>query len=311
MKNMTDKIKLDSFDDLFGGTPASNTTTSDPVFASSNEVAELPLASLHPFKDHPFEVRDDAEMDALVSSIIDSDGLVNPILVRPTASGYEILSGHRRAHAYKLLGKETIPAYVREVSDSDAMTIMIYSNEYRETILPSERAKAYKMALNNQKSHQSTGFTTTLEASLLQRLSITKQQVYKVAKLAELVSELMQWTDEKKLTIKVGYELAFLREEEQQMLVELLSEEWTKIDEKKAKHLKELSEKRELTKARMERDLYNRTNAKAKRGFSLPTKKVSEYFPDNYSNEEIAATIYQLLDEWRSKQIQNEKTEEE
>lgn len=95
------------------------------------------------------------------------------------------------------------------------------------------------------------------------------------------------------------------------MLVELLLEEWTKIDEKKAKHLKELSEKRELTKARMERDLYNRTNAKAKRSFSLPTKKVSEYFPDSYSNEEIAATIYQLLDEWRSKQIQNEKTEEE
>lgn len=308
MSTPRSQIKLDSFDDLFNPVAPSSKQEESTASTSQDMITEIPLSALHPFKDHPFQVRDDEEMDTLVQSIIDSDGLVNPILVRNINDGYEILSGHRRAHAYQLLGKETIPAYVRDVSDADAMTIMVYSNEYRKTILPSERAKAYKMALETSKNTKRTGFATTLEASLLQRLSITTRQIQKVSKLTELLPEIMLWIDEKKMSMKVGYELAFLKKEEQQMLVELLSNEWTKINEKKAKHLKELSDKGTLTKARMERDLYNKTIAK--RSFSLSNKKIGEYFSEEYTNEEIATTIYALLDEWRSNQVKESKKDE-
>jgi ParB family chromosome partitioning protein len=284
------KIKLNSFDDLFGSTAVS---------ADAEQVQEIPLSELHEFKGHPFKVLDDEKMQETVESIREH-GVLMPGLARKRAEGgYEIIAGHRRRHACELLGFATMPMFVRDYSDDEATIIMVDSNIQREDILPSEKAKAYRMKYDAMKHQGSRTGGLSLE-ELGDASGESAKTVQRYIWLSRLSDSLLDMVDGKKIGIMQAVDLSFLNEDAQQWVWVVMEEGKSTITTAQSATLKEYGKKGELTFPMVKLILEKEKTAERK--VVIKSDRISSYFPDSYSREQIEDIIYQLLDNWKNAQ---------
>lgn len=282
------KIKMESFDDLFGGSSAQET--------GAEQIVNAPLADLHEFKDHPFKVLDDEKMEETTESIR-LYGVLVPGIARPrTGGGYELIAGHRRKHGSERAGKTEMPIIVRNYSDDEATIIMVDSNIQREDILPSEKAKAYKMKYEAMKHQGKKSGKNTLD-EVGEAAGENAKKVQRYIWLSRLSDELLEMVDTKKLGFSQGVDISFLSEEAQQWVEVIIEEQGCKVSTVQSGKLKEYGKSGELTLAMVRLIL---TEEKPKeRKVTLKADKISKYFSDSYSNEEIENIIISLLDKWR------------
>ena len=251
MKSSAKKIELASVDDLFS-------TEEGRQDAKLEKIQEIPLSELHPFKNHPFKVKDDEAMMETADSI-KQYGVLVPAIARPDPEGgYELVAGHRRHRASELAEKETMPVIVRDLDDDSATIIMVDSNLQRESLLPSERAFAYKMKLDAMK-HQGERVDLTcsqvgnkLEGKksseiLAEQVGQSKNQIFRYIRLTELIPELMDMVDEKKIALNPAYELSFLKKEEQVDLLDAMDSEQATPSLSQAQRLKKFSQEGHLS----------------------------------------------------------------
>ena len=280
------------------------------------KVIEIPLAELHPFKNHPFKVKDDDAMMETADSIRQY-GVLVPVIARPSPEGgYEIIAGHRRHRASELAEKETIPVIVRSLDDDAATIIMVDSNLQREGLLPSERAYAHKMKLEAIK-HQGarTDLTSVqVEPKLSARDRVARDagersgvQVTRYIHLTELIPPLLDMVDEKKIAFNPAYELSFLTKEEQAQLVETMDYEQATPSLSQAQRMKKLSQIGKLTE-----DEILKIMSEEKKGdldkVTFTSDTLRKYFPRSYTPKKMEETIIKLLEQWqRKRQQQHER----
>ena len=278
-------IPFDSIDDLF----------SIPKEAEGHTVIVVPLKELFSYSNHPFRVIDDEKMDELVNSITEN-GVLEPAIVRSRPfGGYEIISGHRRKRACEKAGLDSMPVIVKELSDDEAAIVMVDSNNQREELLYSEKAWAFRIkyeALKHQgkKSDISSLSLITTESGKKDR------QIRIYIRLTYLQEELLDMVDSKKITIKAAEKISFLNKREQNFLLEAILDHniYPSID--MAERLKNKSENSGLTEKEIEEILFSKKQIL--NGFSISAKMIQQYFPDNYTAEDMQKTIIGLLEEW-------------
>lgn len=282
------KIKMESFDDLFGGNSVQET--------GAEQIINAPLADLYEFKDHPFKVLDDEKMEETTESIR-LYGVLVPGIARPRAGGgYELIAGHRRKHGSERAGKTEMPIIVRNYSDDEATIIMVDSNIQREDILPSEKAKAYKMKYEAMKHQGKKSGKNTLD-EVGEAAGENAKKVQRYIWLSRLSDELLEMVDTKKLGFSQGVDISFLSEEAQQWVEVIIEEQGCNVSTVQSGKLKEYGKSGELTLAMVRLIL---TEEKPKeRKVTLKADKISKYFSDSYSNEEIENVIISLLEKWR------------
>jgi len=282
-RSIAGKIQINSFADIVGG--------------KKDAVVEIPLQDLHEFSGHPFRVLDDEKMDETVNSIKEH-GVLIPGVVRPLMTGgYEIISGHRRKRACEIAGLKTMPAIIKNYSDDEAVIAMVDSNIYREDILPSEKARAYKMKYEAVK-HQGTSGGNSLDI-LSKGSNDSSKTIQRYIYLAGLSEDLLNMIDTKKIPLLAGVELSFLSEKEQRWVYDLVNTGEITISPSQATELKQYSSKKELTKAVVE--LVLKKEKTRQRKFVLKKEKLDSYFDESVSEEEIEKTILMLLDEWKNR----------
>lgn len=289
-RGSADKIKLSSFDDLFGTQEAGTGT---------EQVQEIPLCELHEFRGHPFKVVDDEKMQETVESI-KNYGVLMPGIARPRAEGgYEIIAGHRRRHGCELAGLSTMPMFVRDYTDDEATIIMVDTNIQREDILPSEKARAYSMKYEAMK-HQGKKSTGNSLDEVGEAAGESGKTVQRYIWLARLSDELLEMVDKKKIGLVQGVDISFLTEQAQEWVQVIMEETGTNISTVQSAKLKEYGKKGELTMPMVRLIL---TEEKPReRKVTLKAEKISRYFPEEYSESEIENVIIELLEEWQKKQ---------
>lgn len=282
------KVKINSFDDLFGASQAP---------AGTEQVREIPLSELHEFKGHPFKVLDDEKMQETVESIRNY-GVLMPGIARPRAGGgYEIIAGHRRKHGCELAGLSTMPMFVRDYSDDEATVIMVDTNIQREDILPSEKARAYAMKYEAMKHQGKKGSGSSLD-EVGEAAGESGKTVQRYIWLARLSDELLDMVDKKKIGLVLGVDISFLTEQAQEWVQVILEETGAAISTHQSAKLKEYGKNGELTLAMVRLIL---TEEKPKeRKVTIKGERISRYFTEEYSSEEIENIIYQLLEEWNA-----------
>ena len=284
------KIKMESFDDLFGGSPVQE--------VGAEQIINAPLKDLYEFKDHPFRVVDDEKMEETTESIRQY-GVLVPGIARPRASGgYELIAGHRRKHGSERAGKTEMPIIVRNYSDDEATIIMVDSNIQREDILPSEKAKAYKMKYEAMKHQGKKSGKNTLD-EVGEAAGENAKKVQRYIWLARLSDELLELVDTKKLGFSQGVDISFLSQEAQQWVEVIMEEQGCNVSTVQAKKLKECGKSGELTLAMVKLILSEEKSKERK--ITIKSDKISEYFSDSYSSEEIENIIISLLDKWKEK----------
>ena len=276
------------------------------------QAMQLPVEKLRPFEGHPFQVKDDAEMDQLVYSIL-TQGLLTPITVRPIENGeYEVISGHRRLHACKKAGIETVPALIYSL-DRDAATIaMVDSNMHRERILPSEKAFAYKLKMDAMsRQGQRTDLTSTQVGRKLETAEIigeqsgeSKNQVRRYIRLTELIPEVLQKVDEGKIALTPAVELSYLTRQEQRDLLETMESEDCTPSLSQAIQMKKLSQFGELDIDRIF-EILREPKANQQDKISFRVDDLRKYFPKSYSAARIQETILKLLTDYYRKRQRN------
>lgn len=292
------KVKLTSYDDLFG------TSESE----GGEVVTSLPIRLFHTFKDHPFRVVDDEKMQETVESI-KKYGVLMPGIVRPhPIDGYEVVAGHRRWRACELAGLTEMPVIIRDLDDAAATVIMVDTNIQREDILPSEKAKAYKMKYEAMKHQGSKGDKFTADV-VGEAAGDSGRTVQRYIRLAELVQELLDYVDAKKIPIVVGEILSYLKVEEQKWLVYAIGNSDTFPSKAQAEKLKESSKAEELTEGGVYAALIRKENGKS--GVTISAKKIQSYFPPAYTKNQIEDVIYSLLEEWKKNQREGEREDAE
>lgn len=287
-RGSADKIKLSSFDDLFGTQEA-----------GTEQVQEIPLCELHEFRGHPFKVVDDEKMQETVESI-KNYGVLMPGIARPRVEGgYEIIAGHRRRHGCELAGLSTMPMFVRDYTDDEATIIMVDTNIQREDILPSEKARAYSMKYEAMKHQGKKGAGNSLD-EVGETAGESGKTVQRYIWLARLSDELLEMVDRKKIGLVQGVDISFLTEQAQEWVQVIMEETGTNISTVQSAKLKEYGKKGELTMPMVRLIL---TEEKPKeRKVTLKAEKISRYFPEEYSESEIEHVIIELLEEWQKKQ---------
>ena len=282
-------------------------------------VEQIPLLDLHPFPDHPFQVRDDDAMQETAESI-KTYGVLVPALARPREDGgYELIAGHRRKHACELAGLTTMPVIVRNIDRDAATIIMVDSNLQRENILPSERAKAYKMKLeairrkagrpakeadaafkeNSVQVGQNFDGKTSREI-LAENSPDSSTQIQRYIRLTELSPELQQMVDEKKIAMTPAVEISYLKPEEQKMLLTAMDSEQATPSLSQAQRMKKLSREGALNDDSM-LDIMMEQKKPEKSDITLSGEKLRKYFPRSYTPFQIENTIFKLLDAWQKK----------
>ena len=304
MKSSAKKVELASVDDLFS-------TEEGRADAQREKVMEIPLSELHPFKDHPFKVKDDDAMMETADSIRQY-GVLVPAIARPDPNGgYELVAGHRRHRASELAGKETMPVIVRDLDDDQATIIMVDSNLQRESLLPSERAFAYKMKLEAIK-HQGArtdltsaqvGPKLTAAEKIAENSPDSKSQIKRFIRLTELIPELLDMVDEKKIAFNPAYELSFLKPEEQQMLLDSMDYEQATPSLSQAQRMKKFSQEGKLSE-----DVMLAIMSEEKKGdldkVTLTGDTLRKYFPKSYTPQRMQETIIKLLEPWQRRRQQ-------
>lgn len=302
----TNGIRLKPCVDLFS-------TEASRQDASLEKNREIPLDQLVPFKDHPFKVIDDDSMMDTVQSIREH-GILLPLIARPMPDGkYEIVSGHRRSHAGKLAGLETVPVIVRELDDDAAVILMVDSNLQRENILPSERAFAFKMKLEAMK-HQGQRLDLTCSQVgnklqgkkssevLAEQIGQSKNQIFRFIRLTELLPELLDLVDERKLAFNSAVEVSYLNPEEQGWLAETIDSEQSTPSLSQAQRLKRFSQDGKLTEDMVLAIMSEQKKPETER-VVLQSRQISQYFSPSATPKEMETSILSVLDtakEWRS-----------
>lgn len=308
MKSSARNIELKSVDDLFA-------TEESRADAQREKVQEIPLGELHPFRNHPFKVKDDAAMQDTVDSVREY-GVLVPAIARPDPDGgYELVAGHRRHHASELAGKETMPVIVRDLDDDAATIIMVDSNLQREELLPSERAFAYKMKLEALK-HQGAR-TDLTSVQLGQKLSARDQvakaagesaiQIQRFIRLTELIPELLDMVDERKIALNPAVELSHLKKEEQTLLLEAMDSEQATPSLSQAQRLKKFSQQKMLSLDVMRAVMSEEKKTDLDR-VTLKNETLRKYFPKSYTPKQMEDTIIKLLEGWyKKRQLSQER----
>ena len=296
MKSSAKNIQVTKFDDLFSaGNPAEA--------GRDGNVQEIPLTELFPFKDHPFKVLDDETMQDTVESIR-IHGVLVPGIARPRAEGgYELIAGHRRRHASELAGKTTMPVIVRELDDDEAVLFMVDSNIQRENLFPSEKAWAYKMKLDALK-HQGVKDTSrqlgekySVDA-LSENSNDSARNIHRFIRLTELLPELLQMVDDKKLSFNPAVELSYLTREQQGELMEIMGELQAVPSLEQAKRLKKYSQEGKLDRNVMDAILTEERPAPVQ--VTLKNDRLKQYFPQTYTTKQMEEVIFSLLETWKT-----------
>lgn len=291
-------INLKGYDDLFS-------TEESRAEAQQERVQEIPLSELHPFEGHPFRVVDDEEMAKTVESVKEY-GVLTPAIVRPDPyGGYEIISGHRRHHASELAGKETMPVIVRDLDDDAAIILMVDSNLQRETLLPSERAFAYRMKMDAIK-HQ--GKTTSPQVAAKsrsddevgQKEGISGDTVRRYIRLTELIPELLDMVDNGQIKFNPAVELSYLAREEQKDFLEAMDYAQAAPSLSQAQRIKKLAQSGECTLDAM-CEIMNEIKKGELDRVTFKTDSLRKYFPKSYTSKQMEDKIIQLLEQWQKK----------
>lgn len=283
--------------------------------AAKEKRTEIPLSDLHPFEGHPFKVLDDELMEQTVESI-KQIGVVSPLIVRPDPEGgFEILSGHRRLHAAQLAGLETVPVIVKEMDDDAAIIFMVDSNLQRENILPSERAFSYKMKLEAMKHQGQRGDLTSDQVGqkswavnqLADDANESKTQVQRFIRLTNLIPEILDMVDEKKIAFNPAVELSYLKPSEQKEFLEAMDYAQASPSLSQAQRLKKLSQEGGCTLDAM-CEVMNEIKKDELDHVTIKNEVLRKYFPKSYTPKQMQDTIIRLLEKWqRSKQRDMER----
>ena len=307
MKSSAKNIVLKSVDDIFQ-------TEENRVDAQRERVQEIPLDQLKPFRNHPFKVRDDQRMLDTVDSIREY-GVLVPAIARPDPEGgYELISGHRRKRGCEMAGLQTMPVIIRDLDDDAAVLVMVDSNIQREELLPSERAFAYKMKLEALK-HQGARMDLTscqvgtklrADEKLAESVNESARTVQRFIRLTELISELLDMVDERKLAFNLAVEVSYLKRDEQRMLLEAMDAEQTTPSLSQAQRLKKFSQEGRLTEEAMSAIMSEEKKSDMDK-VTLRSDTLRRYFPKSYTPKQMEQTIIKLLDVWQKQRQKNQE----
>ena len=304
-------VSLKGADDIFS-------TEESRQEQQREQVQQIPIGELFPFKDHPFKVLDDESMQRTVESV-EQYGVLSPLIARPRPEGgYEIISGHRRQHAAQLAGLDTLPVIVRNMDDDAAVLLMVDSNLQRETILPSERAFAYKMKLEAMKhqagrptqdnySQVGNNFGTLSSEEMAEELGTSKNQIFRYIRLTNLVPELLDMVDEKKISFNPAVELSYLDTNQQRDFLEAMNDTQNAPSLSQAQRLKKLAQEGHFSY-----DVAFAVMGEEKKDeldkVVIKNDTLRKYFPRSYTPKQMEDTIIKLLEQWqRKQQRQNER----
>ena len=292
------KIKMVSVDELLG-------------CAGEESSLEIDINRIQPFQNHPFKVVDDAKMDDLVNSIR-QNGVLTPVLVRPTDDGgYEMISGHRRMHAAERAGLATIPAIIRELTDDDATIVMVEANSQREEILPSEKAFAYKMryeatkrkAGRPDKNSPQVGTNFRADEELAKEVGESKNQVYRFIRLTDLIPELLERVDTKKMPLVTAVDISYMDQKVQQYLYEYIKENGMVKSYQVTALRKYLEDYESISQSKMITVLNEMITGKTQsKSVHFTEKKLRKYFSSNYTVNDMEKIMIRLLEKWKSEQ---------
>lgn len=291
-KDVTGKIKLNRFDELFGA------GITEEVQGDS-DIKEIPLAELHEFKNHPFKIRPDGELAEMIESVRQHGVLVPGIArIRPKG-GYEIIAGHTRRHICEIVGLKTMPMFVRDLNDDEACVIMVDSNIQRENILPSEKAKAYKMKYDAMKNQG-------LPGNSLKSIGEENGENYKAVQryiwLARLNPGLLQMLDNKQLGLVQGVSISALNEEDQVIVHKVLWKLKVKLSTIQAATIKQLGVDGKLTEETLTLYLQSAEKGNASKKLAISRNRLEPYFAPEYSEREMTEVIFRLLEEWKKRE---------
>ena len=286
-KKRATPISLQPLDALFGTNEETN-----------NGICEIKIGSLHPFPNHPFQVKDDKKMEELSESIIQYGVLVPGIVRLRESGGYELVAGHRRKRACELAGLEKMPVIIKDLTDDEATVIMVDSNIQRENILPSEKAKAYKIKYDAMKNQGKEG-------NSLQKMSEESGENYKSIQryiwLARLNDNLLGMVDKKKLGFIQGVSLSVLSDKEQDMVYDAICRYEKKLSTIQANTIKQLSADGKLDEETLERYLFSVERHSKKKDITLKNERLAEYFEEETTEDEMMDVIFELLEKWKQK----------
>ena len=297
-------ISLTSYDDIFE-------TDESRAESQLERVQSIRLSALVPFKEHPFKVVDDEAMLRTTESIAQY-GVLTPLIARPLEDGsYEIISGHRRAHAAELAGLTEVPVLVRRMDDDAATVLMVDSNLQRENILPSERAYAYKMKLEAmkhqagrpaQENYSQVGNNSGKLSSeeMAEELGTSKNQIFRFIRLTNLIPEVMDMVDQKQISFNPAVELSYLKAEEQEMFIQAMDEVQAAPSLSQAQRLKKLSQEGGFT-LDAAREIMNEVKKGDLERVTFRNEQLRKYFPRSYTTQQMQSTILKLLDQWQKK----------
>jgi parB-like partition proteins len=295
---------LTSYDDIFE-------TDESRAESQLERVQSIPLSALVPFKEHPFKVVDDEAMLRTTESIAQY-GVLTPLIARPLEDGsYEIISGHRRAHAAELAGLTEVPVLVRRMDDDAATVLMVDSNLQRENILPSERAYAYKMKLEAmkhqagrpaQENYSQVGNNSGKLSSeeMAEELGTSKNQIFRFIRLTNLIPEVLDMVDQKQISFNPAVELSYLKAEEQEMFIQAMDEMQAAPSLSQAQRLKKLSQEGSFTLDAV-REIMNEVKKGDLERVTFRNEQLRKYFPRSYTTQQMQSTILKLLDQWQKK----------
>ena len=295
---------MTSYDDIFE-------TDESRAESKLERVQSIPLSALVPFKEHPFKVVDDEAMLRTTESIAQY-GVLTPLIARPLEDGsYEIISGHRRAHAAELAGLTEVPVLVRRMDDDAATVLMVDSNLQRENILPSERAYAYKMKLEAmkhqagrpaQENYSQVGNNSGKLSSeeMAEELGTSKNQIFRFIRLTNLIPEVLDMVDQKQISFNPAVELSYLKAEEQEMFIQAMDEVQAAPSLSQAQRLKKLSQEGGFT-LDAAREIMNEVKKGDLERVTFRNEQLRKYFPRSYTTQQMQNTILKLLDQWQKK----------
>ena len=299
-------ISLSSYDDIF--------STQESRQETGEHVVMLPLDAIHPFKNHPFRIVDDEEMQKTAESIREY-GVLVPAIVRPLENGeYEMISGHRRRYASMLAGKETMPVIVREMDDDTATILMVDSNLQREHILPSERAKAYQMkmeALKHQGQRRDltscqVGTKLRADEQVAQDIGQSARSVQRFIRLNNLIPEIMDMVDEKKIAFNPAVELSYLKPDEQREFLEAMDYAQTTPSVSQAQRIKKLSQQGQSSLEAM-CEVMDEVKKPPDDKLVIKSDVLRKYFPKSYTPQQMEAVIMKLLEQWMKKRSREQE----
>ena len=297
-------ISLSSYDDIFSTEESRQT----------EQIQQIPITELHPFKNHPFKVLDDEAMQRTVESVAQF-GVLAPLIARPRPEGgYEIISGHRRQHAAELAGLKTLPVIVRNMSDDEAVIRMVDSNLQRESILPSERAFAYKMKLEAIKNQGTRSDLTSRQvgeklwsvAQVGAAANESERQVHRYIRLTNLIPELLDLVDQKKISFNPAVELSYLTASEQRDFLEAMQDTQNAPSLSQAQRIKKLSQESKCTYDAMFDIMGEEKKAEMDR-VTIKNEVLRRYFPKSYTPKQMQDTIIKLLEQWQKKRQRSQE----